>query len=77
MMSGPFAFVDGRKREIALEPYLQGPIVEAIRNNPQVLRSVRVEGNSIGCENGADTDPDVLYYGLQPAWKEEREAVCR
>ena len=68
-------FEDDSKREIDLEPYLHGPIFEPIRNDPQRFRSVRVEGNTIGWENGADIDPDVLYYVLQPAWTEENEAV--
>jgi len=68
-------FDDGAKRETDLEPYLHGPIFETIRNDPEVFRSIRVERNSIGWDNGADIDPDVLYYGLQPAWSEESEAV--
>jgi hypothetical protein len=70
-------FSDGTKREIDLAPFLHGPVFEPIKNNPEMFRSVRIEGNSIGWENGADIDPDVLYYGLQPAWKENSEAIAR
>jgi hypothetical protein len=28
-------------------------------------------------DNGADMDPDVLYYGLKPAWMESQEKVAR
>ncbi len=60
-------FTDGSQREINLEPYLQGPIFEPIRNDPSFFRSMRVEGGTIAWPNGADIDPDVLYYGLTPA----------
>jgi len=64
-------FEDDTQKEIDLEPYLHGPIFEPIRNNPALFRSVRVEGGTIAWDNGADIDPDVLYYGLTPAWMEE------
>lgn len=64
-------FEDGTQREIDLEPYLHGPIFEPIRRNSVVFRSVKVEGGTIAWDNGADIDPDVLYYGLTPAWMEE------
>lgn len=70
-------FDDGTKKEIDLEPYLRGPMFEPIRDNPRMFQRIRVQGNTIGWENGADIDPDVLYYGLQPAWKEENEALSR
>jgi hypothetical protein len=53
-----------------LEPYLVGPIFEPIKNDPAVFRSMKVRGNTIAWDNGADIDPDVLYYGLVPAWME-------
>ena len=64
-------FEDGTQREIDLEPYLHGPIFEPMRKDPIVFRSVKVEGSTIAWDNGADIDPDVLYYGLTPAWMEE------
>ncbi len=63
------------QREVDLEPYLRGPIFEPMRNNPVQFRSIKIEGGTIAWDNGADIDPDVLYYNLKPAWMEEAEAV--
>jgi hypothetical protein len=68
-------FADGETREIDLAPYLHGPVFESIRSDPDVFRAIRVIGNTLGWENGADIDPDVLYYHLTPAWQEEPESV--
>ena len=63
-------FTDGSRKEIDLKPYLHGPAFESIRNDPLVFASVRVDRRmgTVVWDNGADIDPDVLYYGLQPAW---------
>jgi len=69
-------FTDGTHKETDLEVYLRGPIFDPIRNDPMMFRSVRVDKRmgTIVWDNGADIDPDVLYYGLKPAWMEkERE----
>ena len=67
-------FTDGTCREINLEPYLHGPIFEEIRNEPALFREMRVEDGTITWPNGADIDPDELYYGLPPAWAMPDEA---
>ena len=59
------------QKEIELEKFLRGEIFEPIRNNPEMFRAVKVVGGTIGWDNGADIDPDVLYYDLKPAWMEE------
>ena len=64
-------FDNGTQREIDLELYLHGPVFEPIRNDPAVFRSMNIAGGTIAWQNGADIDPDVLYYGLKPAWTEE------
>jgi hypothetical protein len=64
-------FEDGTQKEIDLEPYLHGPVFEPIRRDMSLFRSVKVEEGTIAWENGADIDPDVLYYGLTPTWMEE------
>jgi hypothetical protein len=46
-----------------------------MRKNQTVFRSVKVEGGTLAWDNGADIDPDMLYYDLQPAWMEKPEAV--
>jgi hypothetical protein len=68
-------FRNGVQKEIDLEPFLHGPIFEPIRTDPAVFRSVKVIGKTIGWDNGADIDPDVLYYDLKPAWMEAQVAV--
>jgi hypothetical protein len=59
------------QKEIDLERFLRGEIFEPIRKDPKIFRSVKVIGGTIGWDNGADIDPDVLYYDLKPAWMEE------
>ena len=59
------------QKEIDLERFLRGEIFEPIRKDPKLFRSVKVIGGTIGWDNGADIDPDVLYYDLKPAWTEE------
>ena len=66
-------FEDGTKKEIDLEKYFHGPIFDSIRNHPEMFRTMKVDGGTICWENGADIDPDVLYYNLKPAWMEEME----
>lgn len=68
-------FQNGVMKEIDLDPFLHGPIFEPIRKDIAVFRSVKVVGKTIGWDNGADIDPDVLYYDLKPAWMEETVAV--
>ncbi len=64
-------FTNGVQRTVDLEPYLHGPIFEPIRNDLATFRSMKIEGGAIAWDNGADIDPDVLYYGLKPAWMEQ------
>src|SRR5205823_1826164 len=64
-------FQNNVRKEIDLDQFLRGPIFEPIRNDAAMFRSVKVIGSTIGWDNGADIDPDVLYYDLTPAWMEE------
>ncbi|MCL4266263.1 MAG: DUF2442 domain-containing protein [Anaerolineae bacterium] len=68
-------FEDGTEKEVDLEPFLHGPIFEPIRQDRAVFEDVCIEGGTIAWANGADIDPDVLYYDLEPAWKTELETV--
>lgn len=67
-------FTDGTVKDIDLAPFLRGPIFDDIRNRIQVFQSLKVDPRmgTIVWENGADIDPDVLYYGLEPAWMEPK-----
>lgn len=70
-----FTFDNNIQREIDLDPYLHGPIFEPLRSDPAKFRAMKIEGGTIAWDNGADIDPDVLYYDLKPAWREEAEAI--
>ncbi|MBK9049657.1 MAG: DUF2442 domain-containing protein [Chloroflexi bacterium] len=61
------------EKKVNLEPFLHGPIFEPIRQHKAVFRQIHVENGTITWPNGADIDPDVLYYGLKPAWMEVQE----
>ncbi|HFQ93071.1 MAG TPA: DUF2442 domain-containing protein, partial [Anaerolineae bacterium] len=47
------------------------------RNDPELFQDIHIEGGTITWANGADIDPDVLYYELTPAWMEEIEKFHR
>jgi hypothetical protein len=65
-------FEDGTQKQLDLQPYLRGPIFEPIGIDPIMFRSMKVWDGTITWDNGADIDPDVLYYDeLKPAWMEE------
>jgi hypothetical protein len=68
-------FEDGVSKVVDLEPMMQGPIFESLRENPALFRDVKIEGGTIAWANGADIDPDVLYYDLKPAWMEVPESA--
>jgi len=70
-----FTFDNGTQREIDLERYMRGPVFEPLRKDPAKFRAMKIEGGTIAWDNGADIDPDVLYYNLKPAWSEEAEAI--
>jgi hypothetical protein len=68
-------FTDGTRREIDLDPFLRGKVFEKIRQDSAYFNSDKINDRmgTIGWENGADIDPDVLYHELKPAWAEEKE----
>jgi hypothetical protein len=68
-------FDNNTDREVDLSPYLRGSIFEPLRNDPAKFRSIKIAGGTIAWDNGADIDPDVLYYNLKPAWS-EKEATA-
>ena len=55
-------FDNGTQKEIDLEVYLYGPIFEPVRSDLTRFRSMKIAGGTIAWDNGADIDPDVLYY---------------
>lgn len=70
-------FTNGTRRVINLEPYLHGPVFEPIRNDKALFRALYVdqETKTLTWPDEVDIDPDVLYYGLTPAWAEGTEAA--
>ena len=71
------SFTDGTQRDVDLEPFLHGPIFEPMRSDREEFLKVSVDSRAgtIVWPNGADIDPDVLYLGLQPAWRESPSAA--
>jgi hypothetical protein len=61
-------FADGEVRDVDIEPLLDGPIFQALRQ-VELFRSVQVDehNESIVWPNGADLDPDVIYGSAEPA----------
>ena len=49
-----------------LEPFLRGPVFDAIRNDERQFRLLRVEDGTVVWPNGADLCPDVLIWGGVP-----------
>lgn len=68
-------FEDRVAKQMDLEPFLRGPIFAPIREDMEAFRDMHIAGGTIAWSNGADIDPDVLYYDLKPAWMEEAEPV--
>jgi hypothetical protein len=66
-------FEDDTVKVKDLEAYLHGPIFKEIREDRSKFRAMQIEGGTIVWGNGADIDPDVLYYDLKPAWMIETE----
>lgn len=70
-------FTDGSSRDVDLEPYLHGPIYDSIRLDRQLFLTLTVdhESQTLTWPNGADIDPDVLYYAGDPPWVTAPERV--
>ncbi len=68
-------FADGVEREIDLAPYLDGPIFEPIRNDPQLFAAMQIDeaSETICWPNGADIAPETLYYDDAPPWAVKRK----
>lgn len=70
-------FTNGETREVDLTPYIAtGAVFEPVRTDPIVFRAMRVEGGTIAWPNGADIDPDVLYYAGVPPWAEQSVQIA-
>ena len=67
-------FADGTSKTVDLEPYLHGPVFDAIRTDPATFAAVRVDpdAGTIVWPNGADLAPDTLYTGRPSARMEHQ-----
>ncbi len=54
-------FSNGSTRELDLRPYLKGPVLGALRDDPALFRTMRVEGGTLVWGNGGDIAPETLY----------------
>jgi hypothetical protein len=68
-------FEDNSVKEIDLMPLMQGPIFDELIENPELFNKMTVSGGTLVWPNGADIDPDVLYYELTPASVSEIDPV--
>lgn len=61
-------FENGDERVIDLEPYLRGPMYEALRDDYDLFCEVDVdpETGTISWPNGADISPRTLYAESKP-----------
>jgi hypothetical protein len=74
------SFSDETEKIVDLEIYLHGPMFEAIRNDMALFQAVYVDDDAgtIVWPNGADIDPNVLYYDhLKPAWMEDEFVIVQ
>lgn len=73
------SFTNGTQRDVDLEPYLHGPIFDPMRLDRDEFLKLALDSRAgtIVWPNGADIDPDVLYLGLQPAWRESQQPACQ
>ncbi len=69
------SFTDGSKREIDLRPYLEGSIFEKFRLNDDAFRKIFIDHGALAWPNGADIDPDTLYYDGAPPWAADEPAA--
>jgi hypothetical protein len=60
-------FENGVHRDEDLGLSMRGPIFKDIKINQAAFEAMRIVRGVICWENGADIDPDVLYYRLEPA----------
>ena len=60
-------FEDSTTRLLDLAPLMRGAIFDGLLQTPELFNQITVEHGTIAWPNGADIDPDVLYYGLAPA----------
>lgn len=54
-------FNDDTERVVDLEDELWGPVFQPLKEDPELFRAVRLEGESIAWPNEADLAPEFLH----------------
>ena len=68
-----FTFTNDEERDIDLDHYIDdGPVFQPLRDDPALFGAAYVAHGTISWPNGANIDPDVLYYDLGPHATEEQ-----
>lgn len=68
-------FEDGAVRQVDLSLLMRGSIFDELLADMHLFRRVAIHHGTLVWPNGADIDPDVLYYGLPPATMSEVPAT--
>ncbi len=68
-------FADGEIRDVDIEPLLDGPVFEPLRDRDEFARvGVDAQTGTVAWPGGADLDPDVIY-GLAAAARQPAARV--
>lgn len=57
---------DGSTIERDVDPLMNGPVFDPIRERPEMFARVTIEGGTVSWPNGADLCPDVVIWGGSP-----------
>jgi len=72
-------FADGAERDVNIRPLIHGGVFQPLIDDIALFRTVTVdeELGTIVWPNGADLDPEVLRYDLEPASAGEEAKLAK